>query len=69
MTMIDEHLIPSSSVGQSTIFYYKMKGDYYRYPVEFKYGNDKKVAPDQSSRWRLFKRIYLLLILSNWVWL
>ncbi|CAI9294418.1 unnamed protein product [Lactuca saligna] len=37
MTVIDKHLIPSSSVGQSIIFYYKMKGDYYRYLVEFKY--------------------------------
>lgn len=24
MTVIDEHLIPSSSVGESTVFYYKM---------------------------------------------
>eukprot|EP00262_Sarcandra_glabra_P005335 TRINITY_DN167_c0_g1_i4.p1 TRINITY_DN167_c0_g1~~TRINITY_DN167_c0_g1_i4.p1 ORF type:complete len:134 (-),score=26.82 TRINITY_DN167_c0_g1_i4:142-543(-) len=50
MTVIDEHLIPSSTAGESTIFYYKMKGDYYRYLAEFKSGNDKKEAADQSLK-------------------
>ncbi|KAI7753140.1 hypothetical protein M8C21_002641 [Ambrosia artemisiifolia] len=50
MAVIDEHLIPSSSAGESTVFYYKMKGDYYRYLAEFKSGNDKKEAADQSLK-------------------
>eukprot|EP00262_Sarcandra_glabra_P005334 TRINITY_DN167_c0_g1_i3.p1 TRINITY_DN167_c0_g1~~TRINITY_DN167_c0_g1_i3.p1 ORF type:complete len:264 (-),score=47.59 TRINITY_DN167_c0_g1_i3:335-1126(-) len=50
MTVIDEHLIPSSAAGESTVFYYKMKGDYYRYLAEFKSGNDKKEAADQSLK-------------------
>nr|AHM25024.1 CL14-3-3d [Cunninghamia lanceolata] len=50
MTIIDEHLIPSSSVGESTVFYYKMKGDYYRYLAEFKTGNERKEASDQSLK-------------------
>ncbi|KAM0063394.1 putative 14-3-3 protein [Helianthus anomalus] len=50
MTVIDEHLIPSSSAGESTVFYYKMKGDYYRYLAEFKFGDDKKEAADQSLK-------------------
>ncbi|OVA13284.1 14-3-3 protein [Macleaya cordata] len=50
MTVIDEHLIPSSSAGESTVFYYKMKGDYYRYLAEFKSGNDRKEAADQSLK-------------------
>ncbi|XP_076931514.1 14-3-3-like protein D isoform X2 [Bidens hawaiensis] len=50
MTVIDEHLIPSSSAGESTVFYYKMKGDYYRYLAEFKSGNEKKEAADQSLK-------------------
>jgi len=50
MTIIDEHLIPSSSVGESTVFYYKMKGDYYRYLAEFKTGNERKEAADQSLK-------------------
>ncbi|XP_015577417.1 14-3-3-like protein D isoform X2 [Ricinus communis] len=50
MTVIDEHLIPSCTAGESTVFYYKMKGDYYRYLAEFKTGNDKKEAADQSLK-------------------
>ncbi|KAK1439640.1 hypothetical protein QVD17_05460 [Tagetes erecta] len=50
MTVIDEHLIPSSSAGESTVFYYKMKGDYYRYLAEFKSGDDKKEAADLSLK-------------------
>nr|GEV82600.1 14-3-3 protein 9 [Tanacetum cinerariifolium] len=42
MIVIDEHLIPSSSAGE--------KGDYYRYLAEFKSGNDKKEAADQSLK-------------------
>uniref|UniRef100_A0A5B7A8T8 Putative 14-3-3-like protein D isoform X1 n=1 Tax=Davidia involucrata TaxID=16924 RepID=A0A5B7A8T8_DAVIN len=50
MIVIDEHLIPSCSTGESTVFYYKMKGDYYRYLAEFKTGNEKKEAADQSLK-------------------
>lgn len=50
MQVIDEHLVPSSSAGESTVFYYKMKGDYYRYLAEFKAGNEKKEAADQSLK-------------------
>ncbi|GMP23180.1 hypothetical protein CsSME_00000869 [Camellia sinensis var. sinensis] len=48
MTVIDEHLIPSCSSGESTVFYYKMKGDYYRYLAEFK--AEKKEAADLSLK-------------------
>lgn len=50
MTVINEHLIPSASAGESTVFYYKMKGDYYRYLAEFKSGNERKEAADQSMK-------------------
>ncbi|PSR99878.1 14-3-3 protein, partial [Actinidia chinensis var. chinensis] len=50
LSVIDEHLIPSSSAGESTVFYYKMKADYYRYLAEFKSGNDRKEAADQSQK-------------------
>ncbi|KAL9668233.1 hypothetical protein QQ045_002610 [Rhodiola kirilowii] len=50
MVVIDEHLIPSCSAGESTVFYYKMKGDYYRYIAEFKSGSEKKEAADQSLK-------------------
>ncbi|XP_042497378.1 14-3-3-like protein GF14 iota [Macadamia integrifolia] len=50
LTIIDKHLIPSSSSGESTVFYYKMKGDYYRYLAEFKTDQERKEAADQSLK-------------------
>ncbi|KAK1301899.1 hypothetical protein QJS10_CPB12g00738 [Acorus calamus] len=50
MAVIDEHLIPSSASGESSVFYYKMKGDYYRYLAEFKNGNERKEPADQSLK-------------------
>lgn len=50
MIVIDEHLIPSANTGESSVFYYKMKGDYYRYLAEFKSGNDRKEAAEESLK-------------------
>ncbi|BFG19307.1 hypothetical protein CerSpe_055810 [Prunus speciosa] len=50
LTVIDYHLLPSASTGESTVFYQKMKGDYYRYLAEFKAGDDRKEAADQSLK-------------------
>ncbi|KAF3671095.1 14-3-3 protein 9 [Capsicum annuum] len=50
MTVIDEHLIPSCPAGESSVFYYKMKGDYYRYLAEFKSSDDKKEVSDLSLK-------------------
>ncbi|CAL0329870.1 unnamed protein product [Lupinus luteus] len=50
MTLIDEHLIPSSPSGEPSVFFYKMKGDYYRYLAEFKSGDDRKEAADHSMK-------------------
>ncbi|KAA3453875.1 14-3-3 protein 7-like [Gossypium australe] len=50
LSVIDKHLIPSSSTGESTVFYYKMKGDYFRYLAEFKAGDDRKEAADLSLK-------------------
>ncbi|KAG8632930.1 14-3-3 protein 7 isoform X1 [Manihot esculenta] len=50
LSVIDQHLLPSSTTGESTVFYYKMKGDYYRYLAEFKAGDDRKEAADQSLK-------------------
>ncbi|KAG6507643.1 hypothetical protein ZIOFF_032994 [Zingiber officinale] len=50
MTVINEHLIPSSTTARSLVFYNKMKGDYYRYLAEFKTGNEKKDIADQSLK-------------------
>ena len=48
LSLLDEYLIPSSSTGESKVFYYKMKGDYYRYMAEFATGDNRKNAADNS---------------------
>ncbi|CAI5503265.1 unnamed protein product [Closterium sp. Naga37s-1] len=50
LNIIDSNLIPSSGTGESKVFYYKMKGDYYRYLAEFKTGADRKEAAEQSLK-------------------
>lgn len=48
LDIIDKHLIPNASAGESKVFYYKMKGDYHRYLAEFATGNDRKEAAENS---------------------
>merc|ERR1712045_31186 len=48
LDVLDKHLIPSSTTGESKVFYYKMKGDYHRYLAEFATGNDRKEAAENS---------------------
>lgn len=50
--LIDDHLLPFSSTNtESTVLYYKMKGDYYRYIyiAELECGDDKKEAADHEA--------------------
>ena len=42
--LMDKKLIPSPSTDESKAFYYKMKGDYYRYLAEFATGDAKSKA-------------------------
>jgi 14-3-3 protein epsilon len=48
LNLIDKHLVPHASTGESKVFYYKMKGDYYRYLAEFATSNDRKDAAEHS---------------------
>eukprot|EP00300_Choanocystis_sp_HF-7_P008488 c15931_g1_i2.p1 GENE.c15931_g1_i2~~c15931_g1_i2.p1 ORF type:complete len:264 (+),score=21.74 c15931_g1_i2:104-793(+) len=48
LTVLDKHLIPSSSTGESKVFYYKMKGDYHRYLAEFAQADARKEAAENS---------------------
>merc|ERR1712224_255329 len=38
LELIDTNLVPMSTAGESKVFYFKMKGDYYRYIAEFTEG-------------------------------
>ncbi|KAJ9670209.1 hypothetical protein PVL29_026637 [Vitis rotundifolia] len=46
LKLIESHLIPSASSSESKVFFLKMKGDYYRYLAEFKFGNERKEAAE-----------------------
>ncbi|XP_071946628.1 14-3-3 protein epsilon-like [Antedon mediterranea] len=47
--VLQENLIPHSDLkDESTVFYNKMKGDYYRYLAEFAVGQDKTEAAEKS---------------------
>ncbi|XP_056910825.1 14-3-3 protein epsilon isoform X2 [Takifugu flavidus] len=48
LVVLDKHLIPTALMGESKVFYYKMKGDYHRYLAEFATGNDRKEAAENS---------------------
>jgi len=48
LTIMDRHLIPSATTGESKVFYFKMKGDYHRYLAEFSTGNSRKEAAENS---------------------
>eukprot|EP01124_Arcella_intermedia_P020197 TRINITY_DN276_c0_g2_i1.p2 TRINITY_DN276_c0_g2~~TRINITY_DN276_c0_g2_i1.p2 ORF type:complete len:254 (-),score=48.08 TRINITY_DN276_c0_g2_i1:127-849(-) len=48
MNVLDNHLIPHATADESKVFYYKMKGDYYRYKAEFTTADVRKEAAQQS---------------------
>lgn len=48
LKLLDSNLIPSSSSGESKVFYLKMKGDYHRYLAEFKIGEERKSAAEDT---------------------
>jgi len=48
LSVLDEHLIPTATTGESKVFYYKMKGDYHRYLAEFATGNNRKEAAENA---------------------
>ncbi|CAB4255720.1 similar to Saccharomyces cerevisiae YER177W BMH1 14-3-3 protein, major isoform [Maudiozyma barnettii] len=48
LSVLDAHLIPSATTGESKVFYYKMKGDYHRYLAEFSSGEARDQATNAS---------------------
>ncbi|KAJ8320929.1 hypothetical protein KUTeg_002516 [Tegillarca granosa] len=43
LELLDKHLIPKATSYESKVFYFKMKGDYYRYMAEYNPGDNKDV--------------------------
>lgn len=48
LKLMDSHLVPSASTGESKVFYLKMKGDYHRYLAEFKAGDERKASAEAT---------------------
>ncbi|XP_010519236.1 PREDICTED: 14-3-3-like protein GF14 kappa [Tarenaya hassleriana] len=48
LRILDSHLIPSAAASKSKVFYLKMKGDYHRYMAEFKAGDERKAAVEDT---------------------
>jgi len=48
LLILDKHLIPGSTSGESKVFYYKMKGDYHRYQAEIATSDGCKEASDDA---------------------
>jgi 14-3-3 protein epsilon len=48
LKLLDSHLIPSAVSSESKVFYLKMKGDYHRYMAEFKAGDERKTAAEDT---------------------
>lgn len=48
LDVLDKHLIPNTALGESKVFYHKMKGDYHRYLAEFTTGEKRQSAADKS---------------------
>lgn len=48
LDLLQSHLVPSATTGESKVFYLKMKGDYHRYLAEFKNGDERKTAAEDT---------------------
>eukprot|EP00934_Nitzschia_sp_Nitz4_P001456 Nitzschia sp. Nitz4//scaffold34_size148208//30322//31038//NITZ4_002963-RA/size148208-processed-gene-0.33-mRNA-1//-1//CDS//3329548744//1456//frame0 len=48
LNIITDSLVPNSSSEESKVFYYKMKGDYYRYLSEFQVGDARKGSAESA---------------------
>lgn len=49
LTLLDDHLIKQAPNSESKVFYYKMKGDYFRYLAEVATGEQRTAVVDNSE--------------------
>ena len=50
LAILDEHLIVEHASDESKVFYYKMKGDYYRYLAEFLQNDERAKVTGAAER-------------------
>jgi len=49
LDVLEKALVPKAQTGEGKVFYFKMKGDYYRYLAEFAAGDDRKGAAENAQ--------------------
>lgn len=49
LTLLSDKLLPRTTDSESRVFYFKMKGDYYRYISEFSNEEGKKASAEQAE--------------------
>lgn len=49
LTLLTDKLLPRTTDSESRVFYFKMKGDYYRYISEFSNEEGKKASAEQAE--------------------
>lgn len=49
LDLLDKYLIPSAETDESKVFFYKMKGDYYRYITEINQGDAARKEPADKA--------------------
>lgn len=65
LRLLDSNLVPSASASESKVFYLKMKGDYHRYMAEFKVGDERKAAAEDTML--AYKAAQVLSLALVWV--
>jgi len=48
LSMLEDNLIPHCQCAESAVFYFKMKGDYYRYLAEFKVAGERREVTERA---------------------
>merc|ERR1719240_2530224 len=48
LSVLNDHLLEAAKSGESKVFYFKMKGDYYRYLAEFKTQQERNESAEQA---------------------
>ncbi|KAJ4959869.1 hypothetical protein NE237_019779 [Protea cynaroides] len=69
LKLLEAHLIPFASISESKVFYLKMKGDYYRYFVEFNVGAKRKESAGYDAGLLSGSGIISLPILCKFDWI
>lgn len=65
LKLLDSNLVPSASSSESKVFYLKMKGDYHRYLAEFKVGNERREAADDTMNAYKAAQVYVFLLMFS----